>query len=211
MAEPSGLPEALADPAVSRAKFDRDLATYCGREDEYRRRGWWLLTADFPEVFVVFATPRTKPPAVVFGALLDFANYDFWPPSVRLVDPFTREPYRAKDLPTVFKRRTVTTLPPEAQAALGLPAGAQMQNVQESQLMQAYGPDEVPFLCVPGVREYHEHPAHSNDPWLRHRDGVEGSLHFLLEILYRYGVAPISEYRVELITRVTFGQAEVPE
>jgi hypothetical protein len=196
---------------VSRAKFEHELGVYRAREDEYRRRGWWLLAADFPQVFVVFATPRTTPPAVVFGALFDFTNYDFWPPSVRLVDPFTRVPYRAKDLPTVLKRRTVAPMPPEALAALGLPAGAQAQNVQDSPLMLAYGPDEVPFLCLPGVREYHEHPAHSNDPWLRHRDDVEGSLHFLLETLYRYGVEPITEYAVQLVPRVTFAQAEVPE
>lgn len=49
--------EALVDPAVSRAKFDRELAQYRALEDDYLRRGWWLLKAEFPEVFAVFASP----------------------------------------------------------------------------------------------------------------------------------------------------------
>lgn len=32
-----------------------------------------------------------------------------------------------------------------------------------------------PFFCRPGVREYHEHPQHEDDPWDRHREGY--SLH----------------------------------
>ena len=28
-----------------------------------------------------------------------------------------------------------------------------------------------PFFCRPGVREYHEHPQHEDDPWDRHREG----------------------------------------
>jgi len=32
-----------------------------------------------------------------------------------------------------------------------------------------------PFFCRRGVREYHEHPQHEDDPWDRHREGY--SLH----------------------------------
>ena len=212
MAEPEHCSELLVDPAVSRAKFERELGRYREREEEYRRRGCWLLTAEFPEIFVVFATPQTTPPAVVCGAVLDFTNYDFWPPSVRLVSPFTRVPYRAKELPTLLLRRT--TLPvvaPEGLAALGLPAGVEWRGESQQPLMQFYDPDEVPFLCLPGVREYHNHPAHSHDPWLRHRGGGEGTLHFLLEQLYRYGVAPISGFQVQLVPQVSFTLADVAE
>lgn len=203
---------ALVDPVVSRAKFEREVAAYRAREAEHQRRGWWLLAAEFPQVFVVFATPRTKPPAVVFGAILDFTNYDLWPPSVKLVDPFTRVPYKAKELPTVLKRRATTALAvPEALAGLGLPVGAQLANIQDVPLLQWYSLDEEPFLCLPGVREYHEHPAHSGDPWLLHRGGGEGTLYFLLEKLYQYGVEPISGYNVHLVPQVEFAQAGAPE
>jgi hypothetical protein len=29
-----------------------------------------------------------------------------------------------------------------------------------------------PFFCRPGVREFHEHPQHEDDPWDRHREGL---------------------------------------
>lgn len=83
----------LVDPAVSRAKFDREIAEYRQREEEHQRRGWWMLKAEFPEVFVVFIAPRFQPVTAIFGAQIDFSNYDVWAPSVRLAHPLTREPY----------------------------------------------------------------------------------------------------------------------
>lgn len=29
-----------------------------------------------------------------------------------------------------------------------------------------------PFFCRPGTREYHSHPAHADDPWDKHREGM---------------------------------------
>jgi hypothetical protein len=197
-------PELLVDPAVSRAKFEREIANYRQLEQEYIQRGWWLVRAEFPQVFVVFGAPQLKPPAVVFGALLEFTNYDLWPPSVLLVDPFTRVPYKMNELPSPLPR-AMLPVPGEGEGS-GMPVEVQVQT-----LMQAYNEEDVPFLCLPGVREYHEHPAHTGDPWLRHRRSGEGTLHFLLEQLYRYGVQPINRYGVQLQVRITgFAQEEVP-
>ncbi len=201
--------EALIDPRVSKAKFDREVASYRQLEDDYLRRGWWLLKADFPQVFVVFAAPRLKPPTVIFGALLDFTNYDLWPPSVILVDPFTREPYLFKDLPSRFNRRAPGGPSPEmvqqlAAQGISLPIPAQP-------IMVAHGPDQVPFLCLAGIREYHEHPAHSGDSWLLHRGQGEGTLHFILEQLYRYGVAPLTSFQIVLEPKIIGFLGDVPE
>ncbi len=196
--------EVLVDPAVSRAKFDREIARYREQENYHLGRGVWLVRAEYPEALVVFGTPQLKPPTVIFGALLDFANYDLWPPSVRLVDPFTRVPYKFQELPNRLNRLVPT--PPEL-IAQGAPSGPTVQT-----LMQSHGLDDVPFLCLPGVREYHEHPAHSGDSWLLHREGVEGTLHFLLEQLYKYGVEPINTYNFGMqITISGFGQEALPE
>ena len=46
----------LVDPAVSRAKFERELAEYRESAAERRRLGWWVLSAEFPNVLVAFAT-----------------------------------------------------------------------------------------------------------------------------------------------------------
>ena len=46
------------DPAVSRAKFDREIAEYRILEADYRTSGWFLVKADWPVVVVVL--PRTR-------------------------------------------------------------------------------------------------------------------------------------------------------
>lgn len=187
----------LADPLVSRAKFDREVERFRALADEHARNGCWLAKAEFPTAFVVFGTPKLKPPAVAFGAIIDFTNYDLWAPSVRLVNPFTQVPYKAKAVPTPLNRR----VPPTAeQAAQGVEAGIQ-------QLVQAYGPDDVPFVCLQGIREYHDHPAHSGDSWLLHRTTGAGTLHNLVTQLYHYGTEHIVSYHVVINALV---QAEIP-
>jgi hypothetical protein len=199
-----------ADPAVSRAKFNREVAEFRSVETDYRRRGWFLVDAEFPRVLVVLAAPQLKPAPIVTGVLFDYSDYDLRPPSVHLVDPFTAEPYRADELPTNLLR----SVPGD-----GLPFGMALppgmpppQVIQQQPLMQAHGPHEVPFLCVAGVREYHEHPAHSGDRWELHRLDGAGRLVRILEIIDRYGVRPIHDYGVELVPRVVgLTQAQVPE
>jgi hypothetical protein len=177
----------IVDPAVSHEKFDREIAEFRRLEVEHRRRGWWLLEALFPRVFVVFATPQLRPPAVICGVDIDFTNYDLEPPSVRLVEPFTREPYRQSNLPTALLRRQVMNF------ALG--PGMQ-QFAGAVPLMQAHAADDVPFLCIAGVWEYHAHPAHSGDSWLMHRGLGAGTLFHILNTIYQYGVQPITGYGI---------------
>lgn len=200
----------LVDPAVSRAKFEREVAEYRQLERDHIRRGWMMLRAEYPEVFVVFANPQMKPPAVIFGALLDFTNYDLWAPSVKLVNPFTQEPYKAKELPVhLLRRPPATEVPPQVQAMVqqGVPFE---QLIPPTRLLVWYSPEDEPFVCLPGIREYHEHPGHSGDSWLLHRDRGEGKLYFILEQLYKYGVQPIT-YTVDIMTVVKLGQQGIPE
>jgi hypothetical protein len=68
------------DPTVSRAKFDREIEEYRALESDYRRRGWLLVRAEFPEVLVVLAAPQVKPPPIVTGVMLNYVNYDAEPP-----------------------------------------------------------------------------------------------------------------------------------
>jgi hypothetical protein len=146
------------------------------------------------------------PPPVIFGALFDFTNYDADPPSLKLVNPFTREPYLAGQLPTSLNRGVAAEVPPGMPAP---PPGIQMKMNQA--LMQAAQPDEVPFLCLAGVREYHAHPGHSGDSWELHRASGAGKLIRLLEILHRYGVEPLQGYGVELVPKVGLQYGEAPE
>lgn len=199
----------VTDTAVTQAKFAREVAEFHQLTRQYAKRGWFLADATLPEVLVVMAAPQLRPPAVITGVLFDFTDYDVRPPSVRLVNPFTRDPYTAAELPTNLMRRTETgNLPPGFQLPPGMPTP---MVVQQQPLMQAYGPAEVPFLCIAGVREYHDHPAHSGDRWELHRTGGAGRLARILEVIDIYGVRPLNGYGVNLAPTVTgFTQAEVP-
>jgi hypothetical protein len=213
LAVPNAEAEALVDPAVSRAKFDREIAEYHKLGDQYIERGWWMVKAEFPDVFVVFGTPNVKPPSVVFGALLNFQNYDLWPPSVRLVNPFTQKPYSWAELPTRLPRVVQANVNPAL--ATQLATEGQGMPIQVTELMQSHepnNPEAVPFLCMPGVREYHHHPGHSGDHWLLHRARGEGTLYFILDQLYRYGVVPVTGYEVELkvhLKQFQFGNLQI--
>lgn len=200
----------FVDPAVSKAKFDREIDEYRSLETDYRRRGWILVSARFPEVLVLLAAPQLKPPAVVMGVALDYSNYDARPPSVRFVDAFTGEPYTAAAMPTNLPR--AVEMPAVLPPGLQLPPGADARMVNHQPLLQAYGPDDpAPFLCIAGVREYHDHPGHSGDAWELHRASGAGRLVRILEVITAYGVAPLTEYRVTLVPQIAgFLQAEVP-
>ncbi len=195
----------FVEPTVSRRKFEAEVRAFRELEGEYNGRGWFLVSAEFPTALVLFASSKPRPPALIVGALFDYSNYDAAPPSVRLVDPFTRKPYLAKELPTSLNRRIAG---PEI-AIPGLPPGARID--QQQPLMQAYSPDEVPFLCMAGVREYHEHPAHSGDSWELQRAAGAGRLARLADIIWRYGVATVTGYSVTLVPQVGLQFGEAPE
>lgn len=189
----------LTDPAVSRAKFAREVGQFRAIADHHARNGCWLAMADYPEAFVVFGTPKAKPAAVPFGAVFDFTNYDLWPLSVRLVNPFTRIAFKTKELPTFLERQV---LPTPEQAAQGVGPGTQ-------RIMQSYGLEEIPFVCLPGVKEYHQHPGHSGDSWFLRRGQGEGTLHNLVTHLYHYGTEFINGFHIALVVN-GFGRVEIP-
>ena len=195
------------DPAVSRKKFDREIAEFRAAGGDYRRRGWFLVDAEYPRVLVVMAAPKLSPSPIVTGVAFDYRNYDAAPPSVRLVNPFSGEPYKSSELPTPMMR----ALPDQQIHLPGMAAGAPQIAMQAQQpLMQAHAPEEIPFLCLAGVREYHAHPAHSGDLWELHRAGGAGRLVRLLEVIAKYGVEPISNFAVQLVPKVALGFGPPP-
>ena len=216
----------FADPAVSRRKFDREIAEFRSHADEYRRRGWLLAEAEFPHALVILATAKTQPISILCGVWFDYSNYDAAPPSVRLVHPLTREPYKWSEVPTRLPRMPAPPAAGEAAQALppgvaqALPPGvaqalaqgaAQAQLVVPIPLMQAYGDDEIPFLCLAGVREYHEHPAHSGDHWLSYRSFGAGRLVRLLEVISKYGLETIHGFEVEMTPKIRLRAGIPPE
>ena len=101
-------------------------------------------------------------------------------------------------------------LPPGVAQALAQGV-AQAQPVVPIPLMQAYGDDDIPFLCLAGVREYHEHPAHSGDHWLSHRTFGAGRLVRLLEVISKYGLETIHGFEVQMTPKIRFLIGVPPE
>jgi hypothetical protein len=161
----------FVDPAVSKAKFDREVGGLRAAGRAYQAKGIWLLEATYPEVFIAFVAKHTQPaPYVMFGALIDFRDYDVRPLSVHLVNPFTRERLRASEIPYKLLRTN--------------------PNGSVQPLVQAFADDRV-FLCIQGVREYHENSAHSGDSWFLHRNTGTGALAYIVDLLWKYGAEPI--------------------
>lgn len=199
-------PVQSVDPVVSRTKFEREIADFRELAHQYNPRGWFLIEAEFPSVFVILAAPQLQPAPLITGVMFDYTDYDLHSPSVRLVNPFTREPWKWGELPTQLKRRTQNE--PIIIPGLQLPQGASI--MQEQTLMQSY-PGGIPFLCIAGVREYHEHPAHSGDVWEIHRSAGAGRLVRILEVIDTYGLRPLTAYNIGLTPQITgFIQSEPP-
>ena len=208
----------FVDPAVSRRKFDREIAEFRSQAGDYGRRGWFLADAAFPHALVILATAKTQFISILCGVSFDYSNYDAAPPSVRLVHPLTREPYKWSKVPTRLLRMPAS--PDAGKAAQALPPGvaqalaqgvAQAQLVQPQPLMQAYGDDDIPFLCIAGVREYHEHPAHTGDPWELYRTSGAGRLIRLVQVISKYGLETIDGFEVQMAPTIRFLLGVPPE
>ena len=195
--------EQYVDPSVSRAKFDREITDYISFEADYRTRGWFLVKKDWPVVVVILASNKTSPATIVTGVQFDYTNYDAEPPSVRLIDPFSGR--------FLFRDELSTRLPrmipgPE----ITVPGGGKVRLNTPQDLMQAHAPN-LPFLCIPGVKEYHDHPGHSGDPWEIHRSAAEGRLVRLLDVISKYGLDTVKGFHVDLAPQVTLSFSEPPQ
>ena len=198
--------EQYVDPSVSRTKFEREIDDYRALESDYRARGWFLVKAEWPVVVVVLASNQTKPPAIVAAVQFDYSNYDAEPPSVRFIDPFSGRLLPFNELPTRLPRGV-----PGQEMPMPVLGGPKVQVMMAQDLVQAHSPEDIPFLCVPGIKEYHDHPGHSGDPWEVHRSAGEGRLVRLLGVISKYGLEPIKGFNVNLVPQVTFAVPELPQ
>lgn len=153
-------------PEVTQRKIERELKLWHENDDVYRRRGWILLGQRKQEVDVGFLGKLPIGPLAVpvmaACVRIDFTNFDLWPPSVEFIDPMTGE-----------------YAPPVVQALIETDEGPR-------DLIVHNHPDtNRPFFCVPGIRQYHDHPQHSGDSWLLHRDAGEGSLATICDRVWR--------------------------
>lgn len=155
----------LVAPEVTGAKVAAHLHDWHSHADEYRQRGWLLLKESGTTLEIGFVAPnvaagfRVMPVAI----RLNYDNYDLWPPSLTFIDPLTGKP-----------------LPPSIPALKR--EGAELRN-----LIVGVHPDTgLPFLCLAGIREYHRHPQHSGDDWLRYRAQRMGAPAVICERIWEF-------------------------
>ena len=167
------------DPAVTRLKYDREVARLQGQRGELEKRGIFLLGSTiFPYIDLVYV-PRRRLGAVIpvtqqgglflpavarktievpslaasaFKAHFDLSSYDLDAPALEFRDPWTDEPLQYN---TMFR-------------ALQFDQHRKGQVV----LLDDHPLTHKPFLCLRGIREYHEHPQHSGDEWLLYRESM---------------------------------------
>lgn len=168
----------LADSAVSAAKFEAELDAWQQNAETYRQRGWVLLGREGLNVEVAFVgrLPLADQALPVVPACIrvNFDNYDVIAPSVTFIDVFTRAP-------TVPPARALTW----------------EEGVEHNVLINAHPDTGLPFLCLPGVREYHSHHEHSGDAWLLHRAQGAGRLAVICEHIWQRMVRNVIAYRCE--------------
>jgi hypothetical protein len=185
----------FVDPAISRQKFDSEVGEWKKRAADHGRRGIVLVDASFPKAFAIFALPTIRPAHLLFGVELDFTNYDIWPPSLKFADPLSREPWpNGMNSP-------VNVIAGAGMASLFIrfrPNPADPTNLTMERPVLCQGNTGPAFLCMRGVREYHEHPAHSGDSWLQYRGSGVGTLFYLLDKLHEFGIAHVAGMRVGL-------------
>jgi len=159
----------IVDRDVTCRKVQRELDLWKANS-QHQERGWLLLgyTEAVPSIELAFLAKVATSidagflPVVVCTIRLTYENYDLWPPSLTFIDMFTRQPSR-----------------PHVRAFVSTPEGPR------DVLIDGHPATNQPFLCLPGIREYHSHPQHTGDDWLLHRAAREGSISTICERIWR--------------------------
>jgi len=104
--------------------------------------------------------------ARAFKARLDLTGYDLQPPSLEFRDFWTDNKL---EYATMFRALEY-----------------EKERKAHVVLLDDHPITHKPFLCIRGIREYHEHPQHSGDDWLLYRQQM--SLFSILMSLWRVTV-----------------------
>jgi hypothetical protein len=168
-----------ADPSVSQAKFEKELESFFEQYYHWQKKGVFLIKDEFPVCEFLFLTPQLFPLAGVFAVRIDFTNYDAEPPSVKFINPYTGKLIKRPEIPFQFRQK----------ASLEVIALRSNQDTSNGVDICIAIADEYPFICHPGIKEYHDHPFHTGNSWLRLRTEGEGRLYRILQLLHSHSIA----------------------
>lgn len=168
------------EPEVSLIKYKEEIGKFLEIVDVWREKGVFLIHEDYPLVEFLFTTHKIRPSAVAFAVQIDFTNYDIEPPSLKFICPFTKKILAGNEVLPHFIQ---SNQPNNANLAI------------QQNLLQSHQ-NKPPFFCIAGIKEYHDHPAHTGDSWLLYRKNGEGSLGFILDQLYDHSIPYIKGYQL---------------
>ncbi len=172
---------ARVDRDLTHRKFDEAVSQLSAQREVLEARGLFVLgMPKYPAIEILFvprqtlriAVPITQsgsillPPgsaamgaaefhnlsARAFKGRFELDDYDLRPPSLQFIDAWTNAPL---DYNTMFR-------------------ALEYEKERKAHLV-LLGDHPVtgrPFLCLRGIREYHEHPQHSGDDWLLYRNDM---------------------------------------
>lgn len=176
---------------VTEVKLKRQMAAWESNADMYRRRGWLLLRHEGTNVDIGFLAQvrfgQRMLPIMTAAIRLDYADFDLRPPSLTFINGITAE-----------------VAPPPVRALDRISP----QEVRDA-LIDGHPRTCLPFLCLPGIREYHNHPQHNGDDWLLHRALGEGDIAVICDRVWRRMVRNVLGMRVGLISLTAGTQAEL--
>jgi hypothetical protein len=182
------------DPEITRRKYESEVRRLTEQRENLEERGIFLLeNSSFPAIDFFFVprsllrlavpigTPPGSPPMPpntmqafdvpsvagrAFKARFNLSDYDLRAPSLEFLDPWTNELLSYENMFKAFEFEPVR--------------GAHLVLLGDHPITHR------PFLCLRGIREYHEHPQHSGDDWLLYRDKL--SIFSLVLSLWRVAI-----------------------
>lgn len=174
----------IVDPVVTASKFEKEVSVFRMAEQIWRQKGVLPLRIEYPLVELAFAAHLMQPSPIAFAVRIDFTNFDLTPPSVRFINPFSGVELKSKDLHVNL---------------IQIHSNRQPNGfvIRQPQPLIMGDPEETPFVCLRGFREYHEHPAHSGDSWFIYRITGEGSLGNIIDQLYNHSIPYARRYLID--------------
>lgn len=175
---------------VTEAKVAAHLNAWHEHADAYRERGWLLLKAAGTAIEIGFVAPNAVAPFRIMPVAirLEYDNYDIWPPSLTFIDPLTGQP-----------------APPP------IPAHKREGEVLRQLIVAGHPETGLPFLCLPGIREYHRHPQHSGDDWLRYRAQGMGAPAVICEWIWQYMTGVVTGIGINIGVSLNVHAGELSE
>lgn len=162
------------DPEITKNKFLSEVSCFQDNEITLRKMGIICSSINLENFTfeLIFSVPKLNPCPIGFASIIDYSNWDIEPPSIKLINPFTFKVLNLSEIVMPFLQ----------------------WNKECNSPQPILVKNNEPFFCIPGVREYHNHWAHTGDSWFLHRNKGEGKICTIISQLYRHSTYLVNSY-----------------